>query len=73
MCKEVDKPMFLWMNITRSKYTLVDKGEFILLDRHFNCFFMTAKQMQACIASDFRRWKRPDLDPLPPEEDDDAP
>lgn len=77
-CKEADKLLFMWMNITYSRYTIVDKGEFILVDRHFNCLLMTAKQMEACLSSDFRKWRRPDVDPPPPidnpdsEEDDDA-
>ena len=68
------KRTFLWMNISRTKYTIVDPDEYILIDRHFNCFFMTEAQMNVCIATDFRRWKRPDIEPInPPDmEDDDA-
>lgn len=60
---------FLWMDVTRSRYTIVSPGDYIFLGRHFNCFCMTSAQLNACIASDFKRWKRPDNKPLPHEED----
>lgn len=64
------KTTFLWMNISRTKYTIVDPNEYILIDRHFNCFFMTPAQMNACIASDFKKWQRPDLEHNPIELED---
>jgi hypothetical protein len=60
---------FLWMDIPRTRYTIVAPGEYVFIDRHFNTFCMTQAQMNACIASDFKRWKRPDTKPLPHEED----
>lgn len=59
LCKRVDKRTFLYMDIAHTKYTLLDAGEYVVIDRHFNCFFMTAAQMEALISRDFKNFKIP--------------
>lgn len=60
---------FLWMDVSHTRYTIVSPGEYILLDRHFSLFPMSEAQMKACIATDFKRWKRPELPPQPKDDE----
>lgn len=55
---KVSKPYFIYTSVDHHHYTVAGPGEYLVMDRHFNCAAMTESQMDHHIAADYRRFKR---------------
>ena len=53
-----DKRMLMYTSIDHGRCTVVEPGEYILIDRHFNTYFVTEKQMEYYIRDDYARFQR---------------
>jgi hypothetical protein len=54
----VNKRLLLVSRINRTRYTIVNVGDYIILDRWFNCGVANEKQMSQLIRADYEKFKR---------------
>jgi hypothetical protein len=52
------KHKLLYTSVAHTGMTVVQPGEYVLLDRHFNTFILSEKQMDYYIRDDYARYRR---------------
>lgn len=58
-----DKFYFVYGSVDHNKFTILTPGEYILMDRHFNCVGLTESEMDQLIAKDYANFKRSEVSP----------
>lgn len=54
----INKPMIVFTRINRTRYSIAQKGDYVLIDRWFNLMVANEKQMSLLVRADYANFKR---------------